>query len=443
MLFERFYLPVYSNVIVAFASVILRPTDESTIEMIQDADVVNEIVSLFIENFEYVLEDAEHDFISIGKANFDYAGTTESELTFNREDIIFVVKEDTTGWWEGEVNGLYGFFPSNYAEIICPLPTAANLALLASQNAEQECEEEEEVTVTSENPAETKTPATDAVTKSDTNPPAGAPARSKAGVARPESTIGGTSKKDFLQQMNDIKKELQQSAEIRERLEALVQSLSGSLHAIRQGGNTTSSDSPQEAALRGEVQKVKTEITHLTKENQSLHTRIKEAQTSVASTQKAIELQKTENSKLAQEIKETQDTVVSISSSAKPSGPSSRPVVAAVGAKPVSPGSGDVKIPSQPPGKRRAPPSRVSPTGPSTKPSISRAATSNTIPAKPAPKLATTASVSNLPPAKPTAPLATMPSKPGAPSTRPASTRPSRFAKPKPPGSGTPRLTGT
>jgi len=53
------------------------------------------------------------------KALYDYAGEAEGDLAFSTGDIIIV--HDTTdpgGWWQGELNGVVGVFPSNFVEMI-------------------------------------------------------------------------------------------------------------------------------------------------------------------------------------------------------------------------------------------------------------------------------------------------------------------------------------
>ena len=46
-------------------------------------------------------------------ALYDYAGET-GELSFSEGDKISVFAKGEDGWWEGEVNGKRGVFPSNY-----------------------------------------------------------------------------------------------------------------------------------------------------------------------------------------------------------------------------------------------------------------------------------------------------------------------------------------
>merc|ERR1712137_598300 len=426
-----------------------------TTEIREDAEYVHEIVALFIENIEYLLEETVHDFISVGKANFDYTGTSESELSFVTGDIIFVVKEDNTGWWEVEVNGQYGFFPSNYAEIICPLPTSD----IAGEDTEiQEPEPEPEPEPESEpEPQPKPTPVVAQPVKPEI-------------PARPESTIsGGASKKQFLQQMNTVKQNLEESAKIRTQLESLVNSLSATLLTLRESGKSAAG-----TGSTNDLKSLEQEFQELAKNNQSLHARIKEARAAVASTKRDIQRQRVENEKIGKEIQAIQN---SVSSAPKPvataSGANTQPKPSAVPGPSTQPKPAPVPAPASAPGpniqpkvapapgpntqpkaaptnpsdgsRRRPPPNRG---GPATKPAPHRPPPGNKSispqrTAVPPPRTTnTTPNTTSLPPKTVTPNISsTMPSKP-RPSTRPASasTLPSRFNKPKPPGSGSPRL---
>eukprot|EP00297_Palpitomonas_bilix_P006188 CAMPEP_0113883748 /NCGR_PEP_ID=MMETSP0780_2-20120614/9795_1 /TAXON_ID=652834 /ORGANISM="Palpitomonas bilix" /LENGTH=430 /DNA_ID=CAMNT_0000871133 /DNA_START=232 /DNA_END=1524 /DNA_ORIENTATION=+ /assembly_acc=CAM_ASM_000599 len=52
------------------------------------------------------------------RALFDYHEAGEGILEMNAGDIIEVVQEDGSGWWEGKVRGKQGWFPSNFVEAI-------------------------------------------------------------------------------------------------------------------------------------------------------------------------------------------------------------------------------------------------------------------------------------------------------------------------------------
>jgi hypothetical protein len=66
------------------------------------------------------------------QATFDYAATEAGELTFAKGDVIDVLQEDASGWWQGRNarTGAVGAFPSNYTvEFLggsgAPMPVAA------------------------------------------------------------------------------------------------------------------------------------------------------------------------------------------------------------------------------------------------------------------------------------------------------------------------------
>lgn len=42
----------------------------------------------------------------------------EDELTFSAGSIIYVVKKNDDGWFEGVLDGSAGLFPGNYVEIV-------------------------------------------------------------------------------------------------------------------------------------------------------------------------------------------------------------------------------------------------------------------------------------------------------------------------------------
>ena len=47
-------------------------------------------------------------------ALYAYTAQNEDELTFEKDAIITVLSRDNPDWWQGEVNGQTGLFPSNY-----------------------------------------------------------------------------------------------------------------------------------------------------------------------------------------------------------------------------------------------------------------------------------------------------------------------------------------
>lgn len=51
-------------------------------------------------------------------AIYDYTRDKEDELSFQEGAIIYVIKKNDDGWYEGVMNGTTGLFPGNYVESI-------------------------------------------------------------------------------------------------------------------------------------------------------------------------------------------------------------------------------------------------------------------------------------------------------------------------------------
>uniref|UniRef100_A0A1I8F412 SH3 domain-containing protein n=1 Tax=Macrostomum lignano TaxID=282301 RepID=A0A1I8F412_9PLAT len=50
-------------------------------------------------------------------AIYEYTADKDDELTFRENDVIYVVKKNDDGWWEGYMaGGVSGLFPGNYVE---------------------------------------------------------------------------------------------------------------------------------------------------------------------------------------------------------------------------------------------------------------------------------------------------------------------------------------
>ena len=52
------------------------------------------------------------------RALYDYDATTADELSIKAGDVIVLVSDADSDWWQGEVNGITGTFPANYVERI-------------------------------------------------------------------------------------------------------------------------------------------------------------------------------------------------------------------------------------------------------------------------------------------------------------------------------------
>ncbi|TGZ55147.1 hypothetical protein CRM22_010474 [Opisthorchis felineus] len=49
---------------------------------------------------------------------YEYVRDKDDELTFTENQVIYVMKKNDDGWWEGIMNGITGLFPGNYVEVI-------------------------------------------------------------------------------------------------------------------------------------------------------------------------------------------------------------------------------------------------------------------------------------------------------------------------------------
>lgn len=51
------------------------------------------------------------------KVLFEYQAQQEGDLSLRVGEIVTVLKQEG-GWWEGELNGASGVFPSNYVQLL-------------------------------------------------------------------------------------------------------------------------------------------------------------------------------------------------------------------------------------------------------------------------------------------------------------------------------------
>ncbi|XP_073408500.1 unconventional myosin-Ie-like isoform X2 [Dendrobates tinctorius] len=52
------------------------------------------------------------------RALYAYDAQDTDELSFNADDVLDIVREDPSGWWQGRIRGREGLFPGNYVEKI-------------------------------------------------------------------------------------------------------------------------------------------------------------------------------------------------------------------------------------------------------------------------------------------------------------------------------------
>ncbi|XP_047443426.1 E3 ubiquitin-protein ligase SH3RF1 [Mugil cephalus] len=56
------------------------------------------------------------------KALYNYDGKEPGDLKFNKGDIIILRRQVDENWYHGEMGGVHGFFPTNFVQVIKPLP---------------------------------------------------------------------------------------------------------------------------------------------------------------------------------------------------------------------------------------------------------------------------------------------------------------------------------
>lgn len=56
------------------------------------------------------------NYIERVTAIYDYGADKDDELSFQEGAIIYVLKKNDDGWWEGVMDGVTGLFPGNYVE---------------------------------------------------------------------------------------------------------------------------------------------------------------------------------------------------------------------------------------------------------------------------------------------------------------------------------------
>uniref|UniRef100_A0A2K5MYF2 Abl interactor 2 n=1 Tax=Cercocebus atys TaxID=9531 RepID=A0A2K5MYF2_CERAT len=84
-------------------------------------DYEEEEFFFFFFSDPYAEEDppwAPRSYLEKVVAIYDYTKDKEDELSFQEGAIIYVIKKNDDGWYEGVMNGVTGLFPGNYVESI-------------------------------------------------------------------------------------------------------------------------------------------------------------------------------------------------------------------------------------------------------------------------------------------------------------------------------------
>jgi son of sevenless-like protein len=79
------------------------------------------------------------------RALYDYDADDRISLSFRANDIIQVITQLESGWWDGVIHGVRGWFPSNYCTVISPPydeEVGSHIATGAAGSEADELEEE-------------------------------------------------------------------------------------------------------------------------------------------------------------------------------------------------------------------------------------------------------------------------------------------------------------
>ena len=79
------------------------------------------------------------------RALYDYEADDRTSLSFHEGDIIQVITQLESGWWDGVINGVRGWFPSNYCQIIATPDDLPEIEHHAEMEQVEEEPEEQDV----------------------------------------------------------------------------------------------------------------------------------------------------------------------------------------------------------------------------------------------------------------------------------------------------------
>ena len=79
------------------------------------------------------------------RALYDYDADDRTSLSFHEGDVIQVITQLESGWWDGVINGVRGWFPSNYCQVIPNPDDTLDGIANGLHDSETELEDSEEV----------------------------------------------------------------------------------------------------------------------------------------------------------------------------------------------------------------------------------------------------------------------------------------------------------
>lgn len=78
------------------------------------------------------------------RALYDYEADDRTSLSFHEGDVIHVITQLESGWWDGVINGVRGWFPSNYCQVVTGPDDIIDGQAPGEQEEEEEDTEEDE-----------------------------------------------------------------------------------------------------------------------------------------------------------------------------------------------------------------------------------------------------------------------------------------------------------
>jgi son of sevenless-like protein len=78
------------------------------------------------------------------RALYDYEADDRTSLSFHEGDVIQVITQLESGWWDGVINGVRGWFPSNYCQVIPSPDDAEKQNALLEDAIEDDVDEDDE-----------------------------------------------------------------------------------------------------------------------------------------------------------------------------------------------------------------------------------------------------------------------------------------------------------
>lgn len=79
------------------------------------------------------------------RALYDYEADDRTSLSFHEGDLIQVITQLESGWWDGVINGVRGWFPSNYCQVVSgPEDALDGKASVVGMGIDDDIDEEED-----------------------------------------------------------------------------------------------------------------------------------------------------------------------------------------------------------------------------------------------------------------------------------------------------------